>query len=91
MKEAIDCLNNSLQEHKYNFGSQCIALIQKLVEDSRLNIALIQQIYAPNLKIDYRQLPDIIKRTIDEPNNFVYQERKIFYDYSFMSNEIKVK
>ena len=91
MKEVIDCLNNSLQEHKYNFGSQCIALIQKLVEDSCLNIALIQQIYAPNLKIDYRQLPDIIKRTIDEPNNFVYQERKIFYDYSFMSNEIKVK
>ena len=91
MKEIIDCLNNSLQEHKYNFGSQCIALIQKLVEDSCLNIALIQQIYAPNLKIDYRQLPDIIKRTIDESNNFVYQERKIFYDYSFMSNEIKVK
>ena len=29
MKEVIDCLNNSLQEHKYNFGSQCIALIQK--------------------------------------------------------------
>ena len=28
MKEVIDCLNNSLQEHKYNFGSQCIALIQ---------------------------------------------------------------
>lgn len=91
MKEIIDCLNNSLQEHKCNFGSQCIALIQRLVEDSRLNIALIQQIFAPNLKIDYRQLPDIIKRTIDEPNNFVYQERKIFYDYSFMSNEIKVK
>lgn len=44
MKEVIDCLNNSLQEHKYNFGSECIALIQKLVEDSCLNIALIQQI-----------------------------------------------
>ena len=44
MKAIIDCLNNSLQEHKYNFGSQCIALIQKFVEDSCLNIALIQQI-----------------------------------------------
>ena len=67
MKEVIDCLNNSLQEHKYNFGSQCIALIQKLVEDSCLNIALIQQIYAPNLKIDYRQLPYIVFRISKQP------------------------
>ena len=91
MDKIIDFLNISLQRHKYSFCTDCINLAQELFFNPYSKIALLQRsYYTHNMNIDYGQIPNIINRTIDESNNFVYQKRKIFFDYSFISNEIKV-